>query len=445
MESERKYIQIDYDLSDETSLNPSLVVFPSNHPNLQTLNSETAWAHCQNRDKKRKEDKLLLGESKRIIFESKTKMQKNMSDYVVGIFSKKKRELKFVDIDSIFSMNYKIRRVEDHVSRVEELKRQAVLSSPVGNENNDTNNTSKQSKYIDNKLQLIKDFGTTKAKKAAAGIKAHMVNENNISSVDAVKKVLEDNAVKQSMSVQMNEEQQQINKLATWRTILPEFDLEAKDKKEIFALESCKVVILFLVIDSNSVENLNNESILSMYKDNNIYEANKHKFTPFSLEVLKKINKKKGGVAAVPVKIKFVLYLDYLIKFFSLPKIIKFSPENIAKGSEIDLYFVNKFLVDFAENSFHLGDREKFVKTPLLVLKNIYHILILALMLNDYQFDYSTLAESMKTEEKEIFHYFKEIGCKLSDLPKKGKNSKRLMVELVAPLKLNTEHPKYSK
>jgi hypothetical protein len=443
MESERKYIKVDYEKSDESSLSPSLVVFPSNHPNLQTLNTETAWALCQNRDKKRKEDKLLLGESKRIIFESKTKMQKNMSDYVVGIFSKKKRELRFVDIDSIFSMNYKIRKIEDHVSRIEEMKRQAVLSSPADHENNETS-TQKQNKYIDNKLQLIKDFGTTKAKKAAAGIKAHMVNENNISSVDAVKKVLEDNAVQQSMSVQMNEEQQQINKLATWRTILPEFDLGANDRKEIFALES-RNIFLILVIDSNSIENLNSDLIISMYKDNNIFESNKHKFSPFTLEVLKKINKKKGGVAAVPVKVKFVLYLDYLIKFFSLPKIIKLSPENIARANEIDLYFVNKFLNDFAENSFHLGDREKFVKTPILVLKNIYHILILALMLNDYHFDYSPLAESMKTEEKEIFHYYKEIGCKLSDLPKKGKNSKRMMVELVAPLKLNTEHPKYSK
>ena len=182
-----------------------------------------------------------------------------------------------------------------------------------------------------------------------------------------------------------------------------------------------------------------------MYKDTNLFEANKHRFTPFTLEVLKKINKKKGGVAAVPVKVKFVLYLDYLIKFFSLPKVIKFTPENIAARHEIDLYFVNKFLNMFSEDSFHLGDRDKHVKTPLLVLKNIYYILILALMLNDYHFDYSPLAESLKTEEKDIYHYYKEIGCKLTDLQKKGKTSKRMMVELIAPLKLNTEHPKYSR
>ncbi len=180
-----------------------------------------------------------------------------------------------------------------------------------------------------------------------------------------------------------------------------------------------------------------------MFKDESIYELNKHKFCKFTLDVLKRINKKKGGISAVPIKVRFILYLDYMIKFYSLPKVIKFSPENIAKGNEIDLYFVNKFLYTLAESSFHLGDKDKYVKTPLLVLKNIYHILILALMLNDYKFDYSGLAESLKTEEKDIFHYYKEIGCKLSDLPKKDKNTKKMMVELVAPLKLNTDHPKY--
>ena len=236
MESNKKFLSVEH-LSlgeDNNTLNPSLVVFPNNHPNLDLLNSETAWAFCNNRDKKRKEDKLLMGESKRIIFEAKTRMQKNLSDYVIGVYSKKKRQLKFVDIDSIFSMNYKIRKIEDHVSRIEEMKRQAVLNSPIENES--------KPNYIDNKLQLIKDFGTTKAKKAASGIKAHMVNENNISSVDAVKKFLEDNAVKQNMSVQMNQEQQQINKLATWRTILPEFNLESQEKQEVFALESCKII-----------------------------------------------------------------------------------------------------------------------------------------------------------------------------------------------------------
>ena len=239
--SKNKYIQVHYDsnIDDNSEINPSLAVFPMNHPNLNIINDEerTQWTLCQNRDKKRKDDKLLLGENNRIIFDSKTKMNKNMSDYVIGIFSRKKRELKFVDIDSIFPMNHKIRRIEEYTQKMEELERQKLVE-----EINAGKAEEKANNYMDNKLQLIKDFGTAKAKKVASGMKAHMVNENNISSVNAVKKLLEDNAVKQNADVQLNEEQQQMNKISTWKEILPEFDLEAADKKAIFALDSSKMI-----------------------------------------------------------------------------------------------------------------------------------------------------------------------------------------------------------
>jgi hypothetical protein len=239
--SKNKYIHVQYDsnIDDASEINPSLAVFPMNHPNLNIINDEerTQWTLCQNRDKKRKDDKLLLGENNRIIFDSKTKMSKNMSDYVIGIFSRKKRELKFVDIDSIFPMNHKIRRIEEYAQKMEELERQKLVE-----EINSGKAEEKANNYMDNKLQLIKDFGTAKAKKVASGMKAHMVNENNISSVNAVKKLLEDNAVKQNADVQLNEEQQQMNKISTWKEILPEFDLEAVDKKAIFALDSSKII-----------------------------------------------------------------------------------------------------------------------------------------------------------------------------------------------------------
>lgn len=236
-----KYISVEYKAEQEDEiLNPSLVVFPMNFPNLNLMNNEeeTSWAILQNRDKKRKEDKLLLGESNKIIYDSKTKINKNQSDYVIGVFSKKKRELKFVDIDSIFVMNHKIRRIEEHTMKMEELERQKLVEEI----NSGTKIEDTKPNYMDNKLQLIKDFGTNKAKKAASGMKAHMVNENNISSVNAVRKLLEDNAEKQNKDVQLNEEQQQMNKISTWKEILPEFDLETKEKQDIFNLGSSIII-----------------------------------------------------------------------------------------------------------------------------------------------------------------------------------------------------------
>jgi hypothetical protein len=235
--NKNKYITVHYENTQDNQeiINPSLVVFPMNHPRLEVINDEekAQWALCQNRDKKRRDDKLLLGESNRIIFDSKTKMNKNQSDYVLGIFSRKKRELKFYDVDSIFPINQKIRRIEDYAHKMEELERQKLVEEiNAGKVEERVNN------YMDNKLQLIKDFGTAKAKKVASGMKATMVNENNISSVNSMKRLLEDTAVKQNADVQLNEEQQQMNKISTWKEILPEFDLEATEKKAIFALDS---------------------------------------------------------------------------------------------------------------------------------------------------------------------------------------------------------------
>lgn len=195
------------------------------------------------------------------------------------------------------------------------------------------------------------------------------------------------------------------------------------------------------------MEQLNIDLIMSMYSNPQLLAANKHRFSEFTHTLFQRFAKAKQGMANVPFKIKSALFLDYMIKFYQLPKVLKYSPEIISKQTEIDLYFVNLFLERFAEGSFHLGERDKHVKTPILVLKNIYYILILALMLSNYKVDYTILAKSLKMEEKQIYNYFKEIGCKVSDYKKaKGKKEGEAYAELVAPLKLNFEsNVKYGK
>lgn len=212
-----------------------------NFPNLNNLNNEdhTKFALCKSIDKKRKDDKVVYGESSKIIYEGRSKLKNNMSDYVIGVFSKKKREMQFMDIEGIFPISHKIRRIEEHAQRMEDEEQQKLLKE-IAEGGDVAERQEKQATYVDNKLQLIRDFGTSKAKKAASGIKAHMVNENNISSVNAVKKMLEDTAVKQNEDVKMNEEQKQQNKISTWKEILPEFDMVTEDKKAIFSLESSK-------------------------------------------------------------------------------------------------------------------------------------------------------------------------------------------------------------
>lgn len=210
-----------------------------NHPNITNLNDEnrSKWVLCQNRDKKRKNDFIFVGESEKIIYDSKARMDHNLSDYTIGIYSKKKREMTFVDIESIFSMNQKVRRIEDYNIKMEDQQKKKLLEEI----NSGTEKKEDGRNYLENKLQLIKDFGTQKAKKVASNMKSHIVDEENISSINAAKRILEDNAIKQKHEVQMTEEEQHLKKISNWMKILPEFNLETDKVEEIFNLDSSNI------------------------------------------------------------------------------------------------------------------------------------------------------------------------------------------------------------
>ena len=99
------------------TINPCLAVFPLNYPSLEVINtpSETQWKLGQNRDRKLSSDKSILGINSRIIYESRNKPLQNRNQYVLGILNRKtKRELDLYDIEAIFNMNQKIRKIEQN-------------------------------------------------------------------------------------------------------------------------------------------------------------------------------------------------------------------------------------------------------------------------------------------------------------------------------------------
>lgn len=144
----------------------------------------------------------------------------------MGIYSKKKRELTFVDIDSIFSMSQKVRKVEAIARAVN-----ADLSEKIITKSN----------YIDNKAQLIEDFGTLKAKKQTANYLSNIVTEDNIASAETTKKIFEDNAKAiQELSNPDNVDQQLNAKIKSMQEILPPFNLEANKPENIFSIDTSK-------------------------------------------------------------------------------------------------------------------------------------------------------------------------------------------------------------
>ena len=396
------------------TLNPCLAVFPLNYPSIEIINtpSITQWKLGQNRDRKLSTDKSILGINSRIIYESRNKPMQNRNQYVLGVLNKKtKRELDLYDIESIFNMNQKIRKIEQNKFIKENL-----------------NNLNDQEDNLGiNKNDMMAQLGTAKAKRQAISSQENIVHEDNISSIDIIKKVLKKKVEEDDMN--KNKEEQIKNQLALFKEILPNFDLETKDVSQIFEFNS--------VIENEKVKNIDHKEVLKMLKKNGEgLEQNKSLFCEFVYEFLKSLVPKINEGKNLSNKIKYSIYLNNLIKFYHLPKMIKENIEKLKQRFSLDEEYIKIMLEKYTKIGYSAGNKITYIKSQNLILKNIYHILCLALLLNWFEFDYTSLANSLRLNNKKIMTYFREIGCSFKNNSDKTKG-KNTIVKLNAPLKLN--------
>ena len=396
------------------TINPCLAVFPLNYPSIEIINtpSITQWKLGQNRDRKLSTDKSILGINSRIIYESRNKPMQNRNQYVLGVLNKKtKRELDLYDIESIFNMNQKIRKIEQNKFIKENL-----------------NNLNDQEDNLGiNKNDMMAQLGTAKAKRQAISSQENIVHEDNISSIDIIKKVLKKKVEEDDMN--KNKEEQIKNQLALFKEILPNFDLETKDVSQIFEFNS--------VIENEKVKNIDHKEVLKMLKKNGEgLEQNKSLFCEFVYEFLKSLVPKINEGKNLSNKIKYSIYLNNLIKFYHLPKMIKENIEKLKQRFSLDEEYIKTMLEKYTKIGYSAGNKITYIKSQNLILKNIYHILCLALLLNWFEFDYTSLANSLRLNNKKIMTYFREIGCSFKNNTDKTKG-KNTIVKLNAPLKLN--------
>ena len=398
--------------SSET-LNPCLAVFPLNYPSLEVINSptETQWKLGQNRDRKLSSDKSILGINSRIIYESRNKPMQNRSQYILGVLNKKtKRDLDLYEIESIFNMNQKIRKIEQN----KYIKESLDLSEQEDN-------------IGVNKNDMMAQLGTAKAKRQAISSQENIVQENNISSINIIKKVLKKNVEENDKN--KNKEELVQNQLSLFKEILPSFDLDTKDVSQIFEFNS--------VIPNEKVKNIDHKEVLKMLKKNGEgLEQNKNLFSDFVYQFLKSLVPKINEGKNLSNKIKYSIYINELIKFYFLPKIIKEPLEKLKQRFTLDEEYINIMLNQYTKISNTNGGKITYIKSQNLILKNIYHIICLALLINWFEFDYISLANSLRIDNKKMMTYFREIGCSFRNNEDKtrGKNT---IVKLNAPLKLN--------
>ena len=398
--------------SSET-LNPCLAVFPLNYPSLEVINSptETQWKLGQNRDRKLSSDKSILGINSRIIYESRNKPMQNRNQYILGVLNKKtKRDLDLYEIESIFNMNQKIRKIEQN----KYIKESLDLSEQEDN-------------IGVNKNDMMAQLGTAKAKRQAISSQENIVQENNISSINIIKKVLKKNVEENDKN--KNKEELIKNQLSLFKEILPSFDLDTKDVSQIFEFNS--------VIPNEKVKNIEHKEVLKMLKKNGEgLEQNKNLFSDFVYQFLKSLVPKINEGKNLSNKIKYSIYINELIKFYFLPKIIKEPLEKLKQRFTLDEEYINIMLNQYTKISNTNGGKITYIKSQNLTLKNIYHIICLALLINWFEFDYISLANSLRIDNKKMMTYFREIGCSFRNNEDKtrGKNT---IVKLNAPLKLD--------
>ena len=185
---ENSKIQIKYHPKESNDiLNPCLGVFPLNYPNISMINdpNETEWKLGQNRDRKLITDKSILGINSKIIYESRNKPTMNRNEYVLGVINKKRpREIDIYDIDAIFNINQKIRKIEQN-QFVSSLRKQNI------DEFEDNKGADKN--------EMMAQLGTAKAKRQAISIKENIIKESNISSLNIIKEVLKQKAEEEGL------------------------------------------------------------------------------------------------------------------------------------------------------------------------------------------------------------------------------------------------------
>ena len=165
-------------------------------------------------------------------------------------------------------------------------------------------------------------------------------------------------------------------------------------------------------------------------------ENNKKLFCEFVYEFLKSLVPKINEGKNLSNKIKYSIYINDLVKFYRLPKLIREKPENLAQRFTLGEEYLKIMLNNYTTISVDGAGRTSYSKNKNLILRNIYHIICLALLLNWFEFDFTSLANSLNINIKKMATYLREIGCSFKNSSDKNKG-KNTVAKLTAPLKLN--------
>jgi hypothetical protein len=151
--------------------------------------------------------------------------------------------------------------------------------------------------------------------------------------------------------------------------------------------------------------------------------------------------------ANISLNLQYGIYLDILIKFYCQPKIINKNPEYLSRDLNTTRDITNEILNKFCQTTTNDEGKLKYIRSPDLVIRCFYHILILALYLREFSTDMEPLCKSIKIDNKEMIGKlrlfnncsFPQVKKEVGEDGKKQKKINKFICDMKAPLKLNLE------
>ncbi|KAJ1653777.1 DNA-directed RNA polymerase I subunit rpa49 [Dispira simplex] len=340
----------------------------------------------QNSTSKQSGQKILIGETDRVGFVGanygKNGPNSLHSKYLVGLYDPVTKKLK-VQEAPVFNFTRHVMNFKDEIALTDQEKN-----------------------WHQSSLTLKEEFGTKRTKAYVRGLRNNAVDDSTLHNVkDILSKSITDSQV--DMSSVMAQDR------AEEKEILPPFDLETTDVTKIYSLEDILPMVEQQALPFKEIFNSTNPHDRSQFipVESTFFEEQcKHLLS----------DGKKHRL-----KMRILIYMTYLMKFRSLKR------NSLARRGEMRRLIrnPNDVVLDgllHRYTTFSADKNQSRIVTDTMRKKIICHILLLALMANDYQFAVPTLARDLGLHQSEVVSYAQYIGCTIQrDFSKPGQKVNR--------------------
>ncbi|KAJ1968231.1 DNA-directed RNA polymerase I subunit rpa49 [Dispira parvispora] len=258
---------------------------------------------------------------------------------------------------------------------------------------NETALTDQDKNWYQSSLTLKEEFGTKRTKAYVQGLRNNAVDDSTLHNVkDILSKSIADSQV--DMSSVMAQDR------ADEKDILPPFDLKTTDTTKIYSVEDIIPMVEQQALPYKDVFSCTNPS-------------DRNQFIPFESTFFEEQFKEVVSSGKKNrLKMRMLIYMTYLMKFRALKR------SSLAKRGEMRRLLRNSNDVVMEGllrryTTFSADKSQSRIVTDLMRKKIICHILILALMVNDYRFVVPTLAYDLGLTQSEVVSYAEYVGCKV--------------------------------